>query len=178
MTKTARLYGSSLYDLAAEEGIADELMEQTEQIRQIFRENPDYLKLLKEPSLPFEERAGMMDEAFSGAHRYLVNFVKLLCERGYLGEYAGCCDEYTRRYYADHNLTKAVVTSAVALSDEQRTQLKEKLEKISGKTVILTEKTDPRLVAGLRVELDGKELDGTVKGRLDRLSRILSEVTV
>ena len=179
MTKTARLYGSSLYDLAAEEGMVDELMEQTQQVRQIFREQPEYLKLLQEPSIPFRERAGMIDDAFGqGGNRYLVNFIKLLCERGYLGEYAGCCDEYTRRYYADHNLTEAVITSAVALDDTQKEQLKARLEKMSGKTVLLREKIDPALLAGIRVQMDGKELDGTVKGRMKELSRRLSEITV
>ena len=42
MTQTARLYGSSLYELAAEEQLTDVLMEQMEEVRQLFRENPEY----------------------------------------------------------------------------------------------------------------------------------------
>ena len=52
MTQTARLYGGSLYDLAVEEKLADTILEQMQEIRDIFRENPDYVKLLSEPSLP------------------------------------------------------------------------------------------------------------------------------
>ena len=48
MTKTARVYGGSLYDLAAEEKLDGQIMEQMIAIRQIFRENPGYLKLLGE----------------------------------------------------------------------------------------------------------------------------------
>ena len=48
MTKTARVYGGSLYDLAAEENLDGQIMEQMNEIRQIFRENPGYLKLLGE----------------------------------------------------------------------------------------------------------------------------------
>ena len=39
-------------------------------------------------------------------------------------------------------------------------------------------KTDPSLLGGVRVELEGKELDGTVKGRLDGLSRKLDSLTL
>ena len=46
MTKTARVYGGSLYDLAAEEKLDGQIMEQMIAVRQIFRENPGYLKLL------------------------------------------------------------------------------------------------------------------------------------
>ena len=46
MTKTARVYGGSLYDLAADEKLDGQIMEQMIAVRQIFRENPGYLKLL------------------------------------------------------------------------------------------------------------------------------------
>ena len=99
MTQIARLYGSSMYDLAAEEQLTDTVLEQMQTIRQLFRENPDYVKLLSEPSIPKEERTKLLDTAFgTEAERYLVNFLKLLCERGILGEYSGCCEEFTRRY--------------------------------------------------------------------------------
>ena len=179
MTQIARLYGGSMYELAAQEQLTDTVLEQMQVIRQLFRENPDYVRLLSEPSIPKEERADLLETAFGNeAERYLVNFLKLLCDRGILGDYAGCCEEYTRRYNADHNIATAVVTSAVALSDEQMAALKDKLEKISGKTVTLTQKTDPSVLAGLKVELEGKQLDGTVKSRLDGLSRKLNELII
>lgn len=179
MTQIARLYGGSMYELAAQEQLTDTVLEQMQVIRQLFRENPDYVRLLSEPSIPKEERADLLETAFGNkAERYLVNFLKLLCDRGILGDYAGCCEEYTRRYNADHNIATAVVTSAVALSDEQMAALKDKLEKISGKTVSLTQKKDPTVLAGLRVELEGKQLDGTVKSRLDGLSRKLNELII
>ena len=105
-------------------------------IRQLFRENPDYVKLLSEPSIPKEERTKLLDTAFgTEAERYLVNFLKLLCERGILGEYSGCCEEFTRRYNMAHNIAT-------------------------------------------KVELEGRQLDGTVKSRLDDLSRKLNELIV
>ena len=125
MTKTARVYGGSLYDLAAEENLDGQIMEQMNEIRQIFRENPGYLKLLGEPAIPEEERLKMIEEAFgSQAERYLVNFLKLLCERKILREFAGCCEEFTRRYNLAHGISEAVVTSAVKLSDQQMEALK------------------------------------------------------
>ena len=179
MTQAARVYGGSLYDLAAEEKLDGQIMEQMNEIRQIFRENPGYLKLLGEPAIPQEERIKMLDEAFGGqVELYLLNFLKLLCEKKILREFAGCCEEFTRRYNMDHNIATAVVTSAVTLTDEQMAALKDKLEKISGKTVTLTQKTDPTVLAGLKAELEGRQLDGTVKSRLDDLSRKLNELIV
>ncbi|MCD7766341.1 MAG: ATP synthase F1 subunit delta [Lachnospiraceae bacterium] len=179
MTQTARVYGGSLYELAAEESLTDTIRTQMSEVLDLFRENPDYLALLTEPSIAKEERTGLIETAFgSCVERYLVNFMKLLCEKGILREYEGCFEEYTRRYNADHNIAEAVVTSAVELTDAQKAALKDKLEKQTGKTVILTQKIDPSVVAGLRVELEGKQLDGTVKGRMAGISRKLEEVVL
>lgn len=56
MTQYARLYGGSLYDLAAEENLTDAIGEQMKEIRVIFRENPDYVKRFASPQ--FRRRNG------------------------------------------------------------------------------------------------------------------------
>lgn len=87
------------------------------------------MKLLGEPAIPEDERLKMIEEAFGGqAERYLVNFLKLLCERKILREFAGCCEEFIRRYNSAHGIAEAVVTSAVKLSDTQMEALKAKRE--------------------------------------------------
>lgn len=82
MTETARVYGGSLYELAAEEHLEEEILSEMKEIRALFRENPEYPRLLSEPSIPRKERIGLIDAAFgSQAEPYLVNFIKLLCEK-------------------------------------------------------------------------------------------------
>ena len=44
MTKTAKIYGDSLYDLAAEEKLTEEILPQMEQVAVLFKENPDSRK--------------------------------------------------------------------------------------------------------------------------------------
>ena len=52
MSKAGDLYGQSLYDLAAESNLSDEILGEMEIINGIFKENPDYITLLSEPSVP------------------------------------------------------------------------------------------------------------------------------
>ena len=179
MTQTARLYGGSLYDLAAEENLTERILEEMGVVRSLFRENPDYVKLLSEPSIPASDRTKLIDDAFGQqAERYLVNFLKLLCEKNLVREFGGCFEEFTRRYNQDHGIAEAVVTSAVPLTREQAERLTKKMEEISGKKISLVQKVDPKVLAGLSVELEGKQLDGTVKSRLSGFSRRLNEVSV
>lgn len=172
MTQTARIYGDSLYDLAAEEGRADSLFEQTEAVLDIFRQNPSYYSLLSEPSIAKAERLSLLDTAFGGRiETYLLNFLKILCENGLLLDYEGCCQEFRKRYYEDRNITVAQVTSAVALTEEQAERLRVGLEKKCGKRVILNRRVKPSLLGGMRIELEGKLIDGSIASRLSGIER-------
>ncbi len=179
MTETATKYGGSLYELAAEEKQTDRVLEELGTILTLFRENPDYLRLLTEPSLTVEVRNGLLQEAF-GAEiwPYLLNFLKLLCEKGYMGELKGCAREFRSRYNADHGIAEATVTTAMPLSDSQKTALKKKLEEMSGKQVDLTVYENPALIGGLRLDMEGKRYDGTASERLHAIGSIIKNTVV
>lgn len=167
---TADIYGRSLYELAAGEQAADEICQEAEEIRKLFSGNPDYVRLLSEPSIHLQDRQKLLDEAFGDAvHPYLLNFLKLLTEKGIIGEYSACCRAMRQLYNRDHDIAEAVVTTAVPLSDDQAGQLLARLTERSGKKVSLRQKVDPKVLGGIRVEIDGKLLDGTVATRLKDL---------
>ena len=175
MMDTGRLYGDSLYDLAAEEKLTETLMGQVEMVAEVLKENPEYLTLLSEPSVAKAERLSLIDEAFGEqVHPYLLNFMKLLCERGAFGEMAACQAEYISCYNEKHGIVPAKVFSAEALSDEQLARLKAALERTSGKHVTLDVHVDAALVGGMRVEMAGKSYDNTLESRMDHLRRVLA----
>ena len=176
MTETARMYGGSLYDLAAEEGLEDRILEDLDGAAAIFKDDPEYLHLL---SIPKKERCALLDEALRGqVHLYVLNFLKILCEHGTLRELPGCARAYRIRYNAAHGILEATATSAVPLTEEQKTALRQKLEATTGKTIDLTAKVDKAVLGGIRLDIEGTELDGTVQNRLATLRRNIAAATL
>jgi len=179
MNDTALTYGNGLYELAVSEKLTEEILSDVNAVKLLLKENPDYIKLLNEPSVSKDERKKLLDQAFSGKiQMYLLNFLKILTDNGQMNEFSACADAYRRRYNMDHNISEAIVTSAVKLNDVQINALKEKLEKLTGRTVIILEKVDERYIAGIRVEIDGKQYDGTVSGRLDSIKKKVTDIIV
>lgn len=83
-SKTSITYGGALYDLAKDEGLSAQILADLGAFAAVFRENPDYRRLLTEPSIPKAEREALLDEAWKDAlHPYTLNFVKLLCANGH-----------------------------------------------------------------------------------------------
>ena len=179
MTEIARMYGGSLYDLAAEEGLDGRILEELDQAAALLKSNPEYLHLLSIPSIPKKERCGLLDEALRGrVHPYLLNFLKILCEKGTLRELPGCARAYRLRYNQAHGILEAAAVTAVPMTEDQTARLHEKLEAVTGKKIDLKTKVDPAVLGGIRLEIEGTELDGTVKNRLASLRNTIASITV
>lgn len=177
MTELAKRYGGSLYDLAVEEGLESRLLQELDLAVEIFHREPDYLRLLSTPNIPKKERTALLDEAFgSSAHPYLVNFLKILCDEGALRELAGCARAYRVRYNSDHGIVEVTAVSAVELDDAAREKLRAKLAAMTGKTIELTVRVDPAVLGGIRLDMEGTRLDGTVRHRLDALRADIANV--
>lgn len=174
MTKTGKTYGGALFDLAKDENLQDRILQDLQLVLQVFRENPDYLKLLTEPSIKKEERLQLMDEAWRDSlHLYTLNFLKLLCENGTIGLLRECEEEYHRRYNEENGILAVRAVCAAPMKPELQERLREKLAARTGRQIELHIVVDETLLGGLRLELDGQELDGTVRHHLDAISRLL-----
>jgi F-type H+-transporting ATPase subunit delta len=179
MTQIAKTYGESLYGLAHDENISEEILKQLDEVAEIFRENPKYEDLLLLPSVPKKQRCELLDESFKGSvHEYLLNFLKILVENGTIRELSGCVEAYRNRYYEDNGILAVKVVTAMPLTDELNEKLTKKLTAVTGKKIILTTKIDPSVLGGIKLEMGGNLYDGTVSTRLEEVQKILSDTVL
>ena len=99
--------------------------------------------------------------------------MQLLCAKGHSALLSDSVAQLRHLYEDAIRRHTAYVVSAVPLSDEQQRRLREKLEKIGGGTVQLSCTVDESLLGGIRVELDGKVLDGSLKNRLQDVKEVM-----
>lgn len=174
MTEVGSVYGSALYDLAFDEKLDGEILDQLRLLSDSFAQEPDFLKLLSSHNLSKQERCQILDDSFSGKlHPYVVNFLKILTERNYIRQFDHCLAAYLEHYNVHHNILPVTAVTAIALSKEQSERLTQKLTDMTGKTIQLTNRLDPRCLGGVRLDFDGKRLDDTVAHRLDDLRSLL-----
>ena len=175
MTELARDYGEGLFLLAKEEGLIDPIMDDMNALSGLLRQEPDYVRLLDSHALPRDERLKLCEEAFGGqVHGYVLNFMRLLLERGAIREFNDCARHFRARCLEEKGIVEAKVVSACPLTDAQRRALRHRLNEISGKGVLLIERVDPSVVGGLRVDMLGRRYDNTISHRLAQLRRRLT----
>ena len=179
MTQVGTVYGEALYDLAGSEGLDQEILQQLKVLDEAFRAEPDYLRLLASPNLSKPERCGVLDSSFQGKlHPYILNFLKILTEKGYARHFHDCVNAYRSRYNEDHGILPVTAVTAVALTAQQSARLTEKLSGITGKTIDLTNRIDEAVLGGIRLDYSGKRLDDTVSHRLDALRNLLKNTVL
>ena len=179
MTQIGNVYGESLYELAKEENLTAELVAQLKVLKEAFRQEADFVKLLSTPSLTKAERCQILDDSFRGTvHPYVLNFLKILTEKGYMRYFSDCCDAYTEHFDQDNGILRVTAVTAVAMSPEQEAKLKEKLSRTTGKEIALRNRIDPRVLGGIRLDYDGQRLDDTVSHRLDAIRNVLDKTVL
>ena len=179
MTEAGSVYGLALYDLAQSEGLSEQILQELGVLRQSFAEEPDFIKLLSTPALTKQERCDILDKSFRGKIQpYLLNFLKILTEKGYIRHFSQCCDAYRERYNQDHGILPVTAVTAIPLTDDQQKRLTSKLETITGKTVELHSRIDPSCLGGVRLDYDGKRVDDTVAHRLDAIRNLLKNTVL
>lgn len=179
MNRVGAVYGQSLYLLAREEGLEDTLLQQLQVLEETFSQQPDYLKLLSSHELPKQERTALLEEVLRGkVHQYVLNFLKLLTEKGYIRHFADCYKAFQEQYHQDQGILAVRVLTAMPLAEEQKQRLSDKLAAITGKTVQLSCREDPSVLGGVLLQYDGKQVDGTVQGRLAEMEKRLKNTVL
>ena len=179
MTQAGSVYGEALYDLAKAEDLSVRILEEISVLEEAFRDAPDFLRLLSAPNLSKAERCAILDDSFRGkVHQYVLNFLKLLTEKGYARHFADCCAAYRDHYNRDNGILPVRAMTAVALSAEQKEKLTAKLSALTGKTISLENRVDPAILGGVRLDYDGKSLDDTVSHRLDAVRNLLKNTVL
>ena len=179
MSQIAVTYAQALYDLAAEEKLEQEIQQQLETLQKAFSQEPDFITLLNAPNLSKEERCDIVDQSFrESVHIYVLNFLKILTEKGYMRHFDDCCKAYTRLYHDDHGILPVKVVAAAILTETQKEKLADKLSKLTGKQILLQCRVDPSVLGGIRLDYDGKRVDGTVQSRLDSVRDLLKNTVL
>ena len=179
MTQVGSVYGQALYELACEEDLEKVILDELTALDESFHQEPGFIKLLGSHAISKAERIQVLDDSFRGKiNIYLLNFLKILTEKGYMHHFTHCREAYTRLYNEKHNILSVRAVTAVAMTDGQLDALTQKLTRMTSKTIRLANRVDPTCLGGVRLDYDGQRLDDTVSHRLDSVRELLKNTVL
>ena len=131
---------------------------------------------LDQPSLNRQQAADLFNEVCTDQlDEHGKNFIKLLSENDRISLLPDIAVLF-HHYQADAEGTVyAQLISALDVSDEQVQAISASLAKRLGKKISMTTSIDPSLIGGAIIRAGDMVIDGSVRGRLEKLSSTLTK---
>lgn len=176
-TKAAKRYAAALFANARQHNQSAATLSQLEKLTALWQANAEIREVMGSPKVKGSSKAGILKAIGSKLELMpsLVNLSYLLLDKGRLAMLPALCQEY--EFLEDRALgqVRASCVSAQPLTEQELAQLRQSLTKLSGAAAVLLSVTlDPSLLAGFVVNIDGKLIDGSLKGRLHRIKSSLA----
>ena len=138
---------------------------------------PELRSLLANPEIESRSKADVLARIAKGFDDEVVNFLRLVAEKGRAGELVEIVDELDTLVAREKRILDVELTTATELSDTEFGRILGRIESASGRKVQATRKVDPDLIGGLVLQAGSMRLDASVRGRLERLRHDLTRST-
>ena len=169
----AKEYAEAIFLLAEELGTTEEAFCDIKSFSEALSENPKYIDLCDTPAIAINEKLALIGEALGSVTECVRNLVMILAERHSVRLFPAIAKEFKELYNDSRNILEAEAVSAEPLGDTELSKIKEKLEKKTGKTVVLTNTVDRSVISGIILRYMGIQLDGSLAARLAQIEKSL-----
>ena len=175
MTTTNREYAEALFELAIQAEQADETTAGLETVISAVMQAPEFGQLLASPAIGKVKRIQALDEAFGGkVPQVLMGVLRMMVSRGHISGLEAMGREYDALVRQYRGESVAYVTSAVPLKEAEAVAIRQEMENRIGHGVTLQCRVDPSLIGGVRVEMDGRVIDGSIRNKLEQIKEVMN----
>jgi F-type H+-transporting ATPase subunit delta len=176
----ARPYAKALFELASEEGNLQHWVDSL-QVAAVVASDVDMQAMFELPSMRANERCELflsVISAIKDAPRMSTEFknlIALLAQNNRLAALPSIAATFESLKQEAEGKIEVVVRTAQQLSAKQQTAVAKSLAKRLGKDISITTETDESLIAGAIIRAGDMVIDGSARGRLDKLTAVLNK---
>ena len=174
MEEIAEVYGRSLFEVASEHDITDEIREQLGQFADALDENRDLAVYFFSPYFSTQEKKDGLRKLLDGADDTLVNFLELLIEKHRMPAIFRIRRSYDSLWEHVHQILPVQIATAIELDEGVAKRLGEQIEKTTGQKIELTASVDPEILGGIVLRVGNSILDASIRNRLENLRKAVA----
>lgn len=164
-------YAGALIDLAEQNKAVDKIQNNLSALENMINESDDLAEVITSPLVSKEKQASAMDAIAKKAklEKLTQNFLGVLVQNRRLGALPGIITAFKKIVAAKSGQVEVSVETAEKLTAGQVKDVKKKIEKALGTTVIVEEKVTPEIMGGVIVTIGSYMIDDSVRRKLERL---------
>jgi F-type H+-transporting ATPase subunit delta len=133
------------------------------------RDVPELRASLRNPQLDPATKVAVLDELLGGSDELIRNFLRLVAEKGRIGQIEEIAREFDRLMAREERRLNVELTTAQELSDDEARDLLQQIEQASGRKIEATRKVDQSLIGGFVLQAGSMRVDASIRGRIEGL---------
>ncbi|MEM6611141.1 MAG: ATP synthase F1 subunit delta [Cyanobacteria bacterium P01_C01_bin.72] len=169
-------YAQALMSLAQQESLTEQFGETFRALESLLAESQEFKDFVLNPVIQNEDKKSVLKQVMGDANPYLVNFMMLLVDKRRIIFLESIAEQYLNLLRKLNQTVLAEVTSAQALTDEQKGNIVQKVKGIvEARDVELKTKVDSSLIGGVIIKVGSKVIDASLRGQLRRIGVSLNQ---
>ena len=174
MNAIAQRYAQSLFDLAIETNQVEAYAKDIELVQTVLASDPSFVPFFSHVLIDDETKWSLLDKSFKGqVNEYVVNFLKLLVKKRrmrYIMDIIKAFQSLTNTYFG---IEEGILYANYDISAVEVSEVEQALSKKEKKTIHLKVVNDPSLIGGIKVEINNRVFDGSIKNKVSLLKKEL-----
>jgi ATP synthase F1 delta subunit len=175
MEDVAQVYSRSLFEVAKEHKLLDEIREQLDQFAAALNEHRQMAVFFFSPYFSTDEKKSALKRSVEDADPFFMNFLEALLEHHRMPAIFRIRSEYERLWDEENKQLPVQITSAVALDPQTVQSIGDRISERTGQTVQLSSKVDPDLIGGIVLRVGNVILDASIRNRLNQLRKTVAQ---
>lgn len=164
-------YGTALYEAAKETGKVRLMLDEARQIREIYESNEDLRKFINFPTISADKKRDVVRAVFEGRiENELLNFLYVLIDKRRVAHLNGIIKVFEDFAMKEDGYTYGVVYSVAPLSEARLAEVEEQASALLKTNVKLQNELDPQLIGGVKLLVDGKMIDASLRKKFDDMA--------
>ena len=167
----ARTYAKALFGAAKDLDKVAVIAEELKGMEKVFENEAELVRFLSMPSIPQGEKVDALQDIFSGrVSEEFLNFICILVEKGRFSQFERIAREFDAIRNEEEGFSAGVIYSSIPLTPDRLMKFDEETGKLLREKVKLTNEIDESLLGGIKILINGKMIDASVKSRVSALA--------
>ncbi|MHB8281442.1 MAG: ATP synthase F1 subunit delta [bacterium] len=175
----SKRYANALIDISLEKKDIENVYSQFKKFIDYYNDNGnlDFREYIGLPFIDKKERIDAINILSKdlSLNEILNNFLSLLVENERINILNNIFEEFVKIKNEKDGIVKMTIISGQKLKDDELTVLKEKVEKILNKKIILEENISADTIGGFLININGKIFDGSLMTQINNISAFLKQ---
>lgn len=175
MNVVAHPYAQAIFNLAKAQNTESRWLANLEQVKQILS-NQNFVEFIHNPLVDSLQIIALLKSVLGEqATPEVINLLQILAENKRVHILPEIFRIFRELVLDDQQRCDALIESAYAMGQDEQQDFEKRLSQKIGKTVTARVKINPELMAGVKITINDKVIDGSVKGRLSDLATQLTK---